>query len=226
MEHGDLFLISCGTGVVILLTLWILSKREIQLGLYSVLWGRISLTCLFVLYGFQLWFDRLTLMRNERHYPVYAQSVPIGRPILGALICFLSWFFNTHFAFRLLLLFLQPVLIVWHTIVGAWLLRERACRIDGTCTKLNPIHTLEQLDWLIIIQHLCIGFTIWVWIAGATVSAVIGLCTTRHPVRFFSWTNISARSSYKRSEAQAQESINRTGFLRRLCRRSSKEKDT
>lgn len=224
MEHGDLFLISCGTGVAILLTLWILSKKEIQLGLYTLLWGRISLVCLFVLYAFQLWFDRMTLMRNERHYPVYASSVPIVRPLLGTLICFLSWFFNTHFTFRLVVLLTQPILIVWPTIVSAWLIRERACRIDGTCTKLNPIHTVEQLEWLIIIQYLCIAFTIWVLIAGATLSAIIGIFTTRHPIRFFSWTNISARSSYRRSEAQAHDSLNRAHFWRRLCPSFAKKK--
>ena len=127
-----------------------------------ILWARIAIVPVFICHAIQLDLD-LTFFFDQIMLP----SLSVVRPAVGLVVCFLSFFINSHFALRWFVVIMQPLFVVASLFTAASMRVLIGCREAGTCLVKGGI-SLQQLQLYENIQYTEAFFAVCCLVIGFT----------------------------------------------------------
>lgn len=129
-------------------------SNEIVIARRCILWARLSVLPIFVCYAIQLNLD-LTYYFS----PTVLPSVTVIRPAIGLVVCFLSFFINSHAALRWFVVAVHPCFVMASFFTAASTRVFIDCRTAGTCLVQGGI-SLSELEVYENIQYASAFFSV------------------------------------------------------------------
>lgn len=153
--------------------------NEVIIARRCIFWARLSIIPLFVCHAIQLNLDLKYFFST-----IMLPSVSVVRPALGLVLCFLSFFVNSHAALRWFVVLTQPAFIVASLFTAASMRVLIDCRIAGSCLVQSGI-SLAELQMYENVQFTEAFFALWLVLVTSYLLIAMGVCTARYPVRLF-----------------------------------------